>query len=80
MFYQIFLPPQVKRWPIITYKHGIYVLPQELPNNLRLKILGNCLNPIESLPGAQSPHKNETFVNTSRKLLKNRKLETKLSP
>ena len=23
MFYQIFLSPQVKRWSIITYKHGI---------------------------------------------------------
>ena len=27
MFYQIFLSPQVKRWEIITYKHGIYELP-----------------------------------------------------
>ena len=33
MFYQIFLSPQVKQWAIITYKHGIY----ELPNDLRLK-------------------------------------------
>ena len=46
MFYQIFLSPQVKRWAIITYKHGIYELPHELPNDLRLrdlrlKILGN---------------------------------------
>ena len=24
MFYQIFLSPEVKRWAIITYKHGIY--------------------------------------------------------
>ena len=32
MFYQIFLSPQVKRWVIITYKHGIYELPHELPN------------------------------------------------
>ena len=24
MFYQIFHSPQVKRWAIITYKHGIY--------------------------------------------------------
>ena len=24
MFYQIFLSPQVKRWAIISYKHGIY--------------------------------------------------------
>ena len=38
---------------IITYKHGIYELPHELPNDLRLRILGNselsgkCLNFIE---------------------------------
>ena len=53
MFYQIFLSPQVKRWAINTYKHGIYELPHEFPNDLRLRILenwkisGNCLNPIE---------------------------------
>ena len=48
MFYQIFLSPQVKRWAIITYKHGIYELPHELPNNLRLrKVKGKCLNLIE---------------------------------
>ena len=41
MSYQIFLSPQVKRWAIITYKQGIYELPQELPNDLRLRILGN---------------------------------------
>ena len=29
MFYQFFLSPQVKRWVIITYKHGIYELPHE---------------------------------------------------
>ena len=40
-FYQIFLSPQVKRWAIITYKHGIYDLPHQLPNNLRLRILEN---------------------------------------
>ena len=37
-FYQIFLSPQVKRWEIITYKHGICELPQELLNNLSLRI------------------------------------------
>ena len=37
MFYRIFLSPQVKRWAIITYKYGIYELPQGLPNDLRLK-------------------------------------------
>ena len=41
MFYQIFLSPQVKRRAIITYKHGIYKLPHELPNDLRLKKIGN---------------------------------------
>ena len=41
MFYQIILSQQVKRWAIITYKHGIYQLPHELPNNLRLRILGD---------------------------------------
>ena len=41
MFYQIFLSPQMKRCAIINYKHGIYELPHELPNDLRLKILGN---------------------------------------
>ena len=53
MFYQIFLSPQVKQCAIITYKHGIYEMAHELPNDLRLRILGNkgilgnCLNFIE---------------------------------
>ena len=37
MFHRISLLPKVKQWVIITYKHGIY----ELPNDLRLPILGN---------------------------------------
>ena len=41
MFYQIFLSPQVKRCAIITYEHGIYELPHELPNDLRRRKLGN---------------------------------------
>ena len=41
MFYQIFLSLQVKRWAIITYKHGIYELPHESPNDLRFRILEN---------------------------------------
>ena len=41
IFYQILLSSQMKRWAIITYKHGIYELPHELPNDLRLRILGN---------------------------------------
>ena len=36
MFYQIFLSPQAKRNVIIiSNKHGIYELPNELPNDLR---------------------------------------------
>ena len=78
MSYQIFLSTQVKRWAIITYKHGIYELPHELPKNLRLEILGNkeisgiCLNLIKWYPRAQYSCQNKSFVNTSRKLLKNR--------
>ena len=41
MFYQIFLPAQKKRSVIVSNKHGIYELPHDLPNELRLKILGN---------------------------------------
>ena len=41
IFYQVFLPPQVKRRRIISNEHGIYELPHELPNNLRLTILVN---------------------------------------
>ena len=41
MFYKIFLLSQVKQCVIITYKHGIYELPHELPNDLRLTISGN---------------------------------------
>ena len=53
MFYQTFLSPQVKRCATVTYKHGIYEFPDELPNDLRLRILGKneisgeCLNFIE---------------------------------
>ena len=48
MFYQTLPTLQVKRYAIITYKHGIYELPDELLNDLRLRILeyletsGNC--------------------------------------
>ena len=78
MFRLVFLSPQVKQCGINTYKHGIYKLPQELPNDLRLRILGNqeisskCLKFIEWKPSAQSYCKNEHFVNTSQKPLKNR--------
>ena len=35
------LSSQVKRCAIITYKHDLYELPHELPNDLRLRILEN---------------------------------------
>ena len=41
MFYKIFFSPQVKQSMIISNKHGIYELAHELPNDLRLGILGN---------------------------------------
>ena len=43
MFDEIFLSSQVKQIVIIiiSNKHGIYELPHELSNDLRLRILGN---------------------------------------
>ena len=41
LFHQIFLSPQVKQCAIISYKHGIYELPNELLNDLKLRILEN---------------------------------------
>ena len=41
MFDQTFLSPHVKRCAIITYKHDIYELSDDFPNDLRLRILGN---------------------------------------
>ena len=39
MFDQIILSPQLKRSLIVSNKRGIYELPHELLNNLRLKSL-----------------------------------------
>ena len=41
ILYQILFSSQVKRSVIIIDKRGIYDLSYELPNNLRLSILGN---------------------------------------
>ena len=80
MFYQIFLSPQVKRWAIISYKHDIYELSHELPNDLRhVRKLGSIRKvsiPHEWNPSAQSPRQNESPANTSRKLMKNRNSKT----
>ena len=40
LFDQIFLSSQEKRSLIISNKHGIYQLPHDFPNNLKLQILG----------------------------------------
>ena len=50
MFYQTFLSPQVKRIVITSNKHGIYELPHELPDNLRLRKLEN-IKKISNLHG-----------------------------
>ena len=44
MFHQIFLSPQMKRYAIITYKHGVYELPHEFSNDLRLRNLRKLEN------------------------------------
>ena len=41
MFYQILFSPQLKGCVIISYKHSIHKLINELPNNLRLRKLEN---------------------------------------
>ena len=41
MLYQIFLSLKVKQSMIIRNKQDAYELSRELPNNLRLRILGN---------------------------------------
>ena len=41
LLYQIFFSLQVQRSVIISNKHDIYELPDELPKDLRLRILEN---------------------------------------
>ena len=78
ILYEIVLSPQVKEGVIISNKYGIYKLSHKLSNNLRLRILGNWeksgnfQNFKELYPSAQSSSQNETFVNTSKKILKNK--------
>ena len=71
MVEQIFLSSQVKRSLIISTKYGIYELSHELPND-NLEIPGKSQNFIELYPSAQSSFQNENFVNTSKKLPRNR--------
>ena len=48
ILYQIFFSRQVKRSVIISNKHGIYELPHELSNDVKLRILGNLERPEKS--------------------------------
>ena len=48
MFYQIFLQPQGTIRAIISNKQVVYELPDELLNDLRLRILGNKKKLVES--------------------------------
>ena len=41
IIYEILFSLQAKDTVIIGNKHGIYELPHELPNDVRLRILGN---------------------------------------
>ena len=65
-----------KAWLLV--KNCTYELPRKLPNNLKLRILGNyeisekSQSFIEFLPTAQSSFQNENFVSSSKNLLKNR--------
>ena len=67
---------QVKPYPIITIQPGIYELPHELQNDLRLRILVNqeksrkCLSLIEWLSSAHSSSRNESLAFSSKKPLK----------
>ena len=84
MFCQIFLSPQVNRCAIITYKRAICEMPRELSYDFILgsydpSILGNIreVSTFHSkshrmIAQRPVPPPNVNFVNTSKKLLKNR--------
>ena len=65
MIDQIFVSPQGKQSVIISSKTGIYELPQDSPNDLRFRILGN----IRKISKLKFKLK---FLSISKSLLKNR--------
>ena len=69
MFDQIFFSRQVKRCAIITYEGGIKELPHELPNDLRTF---RKLRKIRKMSSGQILCESKSFVNTRKKLLKDR--------
>ena len=74
MFYQILFSPQVKQYAFITCKYGIYELPHELPNNL--KLLGKLENIREAwkiiriITQRPVPRQNENLANTGKTITK----------
>ena len=82
MFDQIFLTPQVKRSVIISNKHGLYELlytsvtgvAQQIQTQDPLKLVytRKIPKPHKTIAQRSVPHPNKGFVNTSKKLLKNR--------
>ena len=75
MFDRIFLSLQVKRSVINSNKHGIHVLPYDLPNDLALRILRNqeISGKSQNFIKLQTSALQKKFVNTrKKKLLKNR--------
>ena len=75
MFYQIFLSPQVKRWAIITYKHGIYELPHELPDELRLrKLVKGIFAAGGPMPTHTHTHKKTQEIRKNREVPKSHKM------
>ena len=70
IFYKIILSLQVKQGVIISNENGIYQLPYEFPNDLKLKmsgnqeILGKSQNCLKLQPSAQSFSQNENFVSS----------------
>ena len=80
MYYEIFLSLEVKRCQIVTYKIGIYEVPQGLLNDLRIRnwatyeISGKCVIFKDGYPRAQCSCENENSVDTIKQFLKNGKL------
>ena len=80
MLYEIFLWLEVKRCRVVTYKNGIYEVPQELLNDLRIRnwanheISGKCEIFKDGYPSSRCSCENENFVDTIKQFLKNGKL------
>ena len=66
MFYQVFLSPEVKKYAVITNKHGIYELPHEFPDDLRLRILGNNEKTSKNYTLVPILLSKKTFIDTSK--------------